>query len=113
MPSCPALATDGNLDLHQYGLYNTASAWVGTSTRANLAAMFPQSAKRSTWVYEIDTPGTGISMNKAMGMGYVFRAEREIVFPGGIDPTRIVRAVRWSWGMPTKEVIENPGYVPQ
>ncbi|MDQ1051821.1 hypothetical protein QFZ76_010146 [Streptomyces sp. V4I2] len=75
--------------------------------------MFPQSAKRSTWVYEIDTPGTGISMNKAMGMGYVFRAEREIVFPGGIDPTRIVRAVRWSWGMPTKEVIENPGYVPQ
>ncbi|WP_369192645.1 RHS repeat-associated core domain-containing protein [Streptomyces sp. R08] len=104
-------ASEGNLDLHQYGLYNTPSAWVGTSVRADLAAMFPQSAKGTTWVYEIDSPGTGINMNKAMGMGYVFRAEKEIVFPKGIDPSRIVRAVRWSWGMPTSEVIENPGYI--
>ncbi|MEW2079587.1 DUF6531 domain-containing protein [Streptomyces sp. NPDC013433] len=106
-------ASDGNLDLHQYGLYNTPSAWVGTSRHASLAAMFPQSAKGSTWVYEISSPGTGISMNKAMGMGYVFQAEKEIIFPGGIDPSRIVRAVRWSWGMPTKQVIENPGYIPR
>ncbi|MEW2260631.1 RHS repeat-associated core domain-containing protein [Streptomyces sp. NPDC047869] len=106
-------ASDGNVDLHQYGLHNTPFAWVGTSVRADLAAMFPQSAKGSTWVYEIDSPGTGINMNKAMGMGYVFRAEKEIVFPQGIDPSRIVRAVRWSWGMPTNEVIENPGYIPR
>ncbi|WP_237540130.1 hypothetical protein [Streptomyces sp. SID8358] len=106
-------ASDGNLDLHQYELYNTPSAWVGTSVRPSLAAMFPQSAKGSTWVYEIASPGTGINMNKAMGMGYVFRAEKEIVFPDGIDPSRIVRAVRWSWGMPTKQVVENPGYVPR
>ncbi|MHC0429500.1 scabin-related ADP-ribosyltransferase [Streptomyces sp. O3] len=108
-----AKAGDGNLDLRQYGWYNTPSAWVGTSYRPSLAAMFPQKAKGTTWVYEIRSPGTGINMNKALGFGYVFRAEKEVVFPGGIDPTTIVRAVRWSWGMPTKQVVENPGYVPR
>ncbi|MGW4840081.1 scabin-related ADP-ribosyltransferase [Streptomyces globisporus] len=100
-------------DLQQYGWYNTGSASVvGTSKKANLAMQFPQKAKGSTWVYEIAHPGAGIDMNKALGMNYVFSSEKEIIFPGGILPSQIVRAVRWSWGMPTKQVVENPGYSP-
>ncbi|MEV5605715.1 FG-GAP-like repeat-containing protein [Streptomyces sp. NPDC052299] len=103
---------DAPLDLKQYGWYNAgSSSVVGTSKRAGLAAMFPQKAKGTTWVYEIESPGVGIDMNKALGFGYVFRAEKEIIFPA-IPGYRIVRAVRWSWGMPTDQVIENPGYRP-
>lgn len=106
-------ASDEPFDLLQYGWYNKGSATVvGTSKHASLAAMFPQHAKGSTWVYEIGSPGTGIDVNKALGRGYVFRPEKEIIFPGGIDGSRIIRAVRWSWGMPTSQVVENPGYVP-
>ncbi|MEU9712624.1 DUF6531 domain-containing protein [Streptomyces sp. NPDC047967] len=100
-------------DLQQYGWYNTGSASViGTSKKANLAMQFPQKAKGSTWVYEIAHPGAGIDMNKALGMKYIFTSEKEIIFPGGILPSQIVRAVRWSWGSPTKQVVENPGYSP-
>ncbi|MGW2677544.1 scabin-related ADP-ribosyltransferase [Streptomyces sp. NPDC001436] len=106
--------SDETFDLLRYGWYNEGSATVvGTSKHARLAAMFPQKAKGSTWVYEIDTPGTGIDVNKALGFGYVFRAEKEIIFPAGIDGSRIIRAVRWSWGMPTSQVVENPGYTPR
>ncbi|WP_432134969.1 RHS repeat domain-containing protein [Streptomyces sp. bgisy154] len=99
-----------NTDIHDYGRNNTPSAWVGTSDRESLAAMFPQWAKGKTWVYEIRQPGTGIRVNKVLPLNYVFRAEREIVFPEGIDPSMIVRARRWEWARPTGETIENPRY---
>lgn len=103
---------DGNLDLLQYGKYNTPSAWVGTSTRKSIGAMFPQKAKGSTWVYTIRPGAPGISMNKALGFKYVFRAEKEVVFPGGISGSQIVSAQRYSWGMPTNQIIMNPGHQP-
>ncbi|MEV7617362.1 RHS repeat-associated core domain-containing protein, partial [Streptomyces sp. NPDC089799] len=107
-------ASDEPFDLLRYGWYNEGSAGVvGTTKHPSLAAMFPQKAKGTTWVYEIDSPGTGIDVNKALGLGYVFRAEKEILFAAGIDGSRIIRAIRYSWGMPTGQVMENPGYLPQ
>ncbi|WP_189853715.1 RHS repeat-associated core domain-containing protein, partial [Streptomyces omiyaensis] len=99
-----------NRDLLTYGKYNTSSSWVGTSTRRSIGAMFPQKAKGSTWVYEIPHPGAGISMNKALGWSYVFRAEKEVVFPGGIDGSAIAGARYYSWGMPTDNYVANPNY---
>ncbi|MEU6768115.1 DUF6531 domain-containing protein [Streptomyces sp. NPDC046853] len=101
-----------NTDIHDYGRNNTPSAWVGTSDRESLGAMFPQHAKGKTWVYEINNPGPGIRVNKVLPWSYVFRAEREVIYPNGIDPSMIVRARRWEWGMPTGEVIENSGRRP-
>jgi hypothetical protein len=74
--------------------------------------MFPQKAKGSTWVYTIHPTRPGISMNKALGIQYVFRAEKEVVFPAGISGSSIASAQRYSWGMPTQEIIQNPGYMP-
>ncbi|MEU8523956.1 hypothetical protein [Streptomyces sp. NPDC048577] len=99
-----------NRDLLTYGKYNTSSTWVGTSTRRSIGAMFPQKAKGSTWVYEIPHPGAGISMNKALGWSYVFRAEKEVVFPGGIPGDHIAGARYYSWGMPTDQYIANPNF---
>ncbi|WP_443050762.1 scabin-related ADP-ribosyltransferase [Streptomyces sp. H27-D2] len=72
----------------------------------------PQHAKGKTWVYEISNPGPGIRVNKVLPWSYVFRAEREIIFPNGIDPSMITKARRWEWGQPTGEVIENSGRRP-
>ncbi|MFE1876813.1 DUF6531 domain-containing protein [Streptomyces sp. NPDC059496] len=103
-----------SFDLLRYGWYNEGTRTVvGTSKHAKLAMQFPQRNHGSTWVYEIDAPGVGIDMNKALGRSYVFKSEKEIIFPGGIDGSRIIRAVRWSWGTPTSEVVENPGYLPR
>lgn len=101
-----------NVDLKSYGLRNTRSPWVGYSKKENQAAMFPQTARGSTWVYEVDRPGTGIDVNRALGYGYLFRNEREVIFLHDMPPSRIRRAVWWSWGMPTSRVVDNPDYVP-
>ncbi|MEV8564534.1 hypothetical protein AB0436_02895 [Streptomyces sp. NPDC051322] len=99
-----------NTDILQYGLYDTPSAWVGTTTRESTASAFPQSAKGETWVYEINSPGTGIRVNKVLPFSYVFKSETEIIFPRGIDPSHILRARRWSYNFPTGETFDNPGY---
>ncbi|MDX3697725.1 DUF6531 domain-containing protein [Streptomyces europaeiscabiei] len=105
-------AQGSNTDLGDYALNNTPSAWVGTSRSAFQASMFPAENGTKTWVYEISNPGTGISVNKTLGYFKRWGNEREIVFPGGIDPSRIKRAVWWEYGKPTTKVVENPGYRP-
>lgn len=101
-----------NTDIKEYGLHNTPSPWIGCSVRASLAASFPERARGCTWVYEIDSPGAGIDVNRVLGLGYVFRAEREVIFLRDLPTERIVRAVWWSWATPTKRVVMNPQYEP-
>ncbi|MET9187743.1 MULTISPECIES: hypothetical protein [Streptomyces] len=93
-----------NTDLKEYGLRNAPSPWLGCSRRAREAACFPQRSRGTTWVYEIESPGIGIEMNRVIGINYVFRHEQEIVFVHDVPPSRIVRAERWSWGTPTGRV---------
>lgn len=106
-----------NEDIGKYALHDTPSNWVGTSKSASQAGNFPQSAQgRGTWVYEIRGAGYGVDVNRALGgairswiKGTGFPSEREVIFRN-IDPSNIARAERWRYGMPTGEIIENPGY---
>ncbi|MFF0728395.1 hypothetical protein [Streptomyces sp. NPDC004134] len=78
--------------------------------------IFPQSAGlKGSWVYGIRNLGQGVNVNKALDgtrgyMSGVFTNEREIAFMGGIDPSKIVQAEWWAWGMPAGRVIKNPWY---
>ncbi|MFF0204638.1 hypothetical protein [Streptomyces sp. NPDC005017] len=103
-------ADSTNTDIKEYGLRNVPSPWIGCTVRADLASGFPGRARGSTWIYEIEAPGRGIDVNRTLGYGYAFRAEREIIFPYDIPARRIVRAVWWSWGTPTDRVVANPVY---
>ncbi|NUH36647.1 PrsW family intramembrane metalloprotease [Streptomyces samsunensis] len=106
-----------NEDIGQYALHDTPSNWVGTSKSASQAGNFPQSAQgRGTWVYEIRGNGYGVDVNRALGgairsfiRGTGFPSEREVIFRS-VDASKIVRAERWRYGMPVKEIIENPGF---
>lgn len=97
-----------NTDFEEYGLRNAPSPWLGCSRRERQAACFPQRAHGSTWVYEIDRPGSGIDLNRVLGLDYLFRQEREVVFLHDIPPSRVTCAVRWSWGVPTHQIVVNP-----
>ncbi|MFI0779259.1 DUF6531 domain-containing protein [Streptomyces sp. NPDC021212] len=106
-----------NEDIGQYALHDTPSNWVGTSKSASQAGNFPQSAGgRGTWVYEVRGNGYGVDVNRALGgairsfiRGTGFPSEREVIFRS-INPSNIARAERWRYGMPTREIIENPGF---
>ncbi|MFD5311275.1 DUF6531 domain-containing protein [Streptomyces ardesiacus] len=101
-----------NTDLEQYGIWNTPSVWVGASKKSDRAMAFPKGRKfgEGSWVYTIAPSGPGISMNKALGFGYPHRIEKEVVYPGGIDPSRIVGGQYYVNGMPKGKFIPNPGY---
>ncbi|MEU4927163.1 DUF6531 domain-containing protein [Streptomyces yokosukanensis] len=106
-----------NEDIGKYALHDTPSNWVGTSKSASQAGNFPQSARgRGTWVYEIRGNGYGVDVNRSLGgavrsfiRGTGFPSEREVIYRS-IDPSNIVRAERWRYGMRTGEIIENPGF---
>ena len=103
-----------NTDLMDYVINNTDSAWVGTSTIENRAAMFPKGKTGvARWVYQMMNPGVGVDVNSALGMRfrlfYEQSSEHEILFPG-IDPSTILQARLWRWGQPTGEVWTNPEF---
>ncbi|MFD7958183.1 hypothetical protein ACFV4X_32455 [Streptomyces ardesiacus] len=93
-------------------MWNTPSVWVGASKKSDRAMAFPKGRKfgEGSWVYTIAPSGPGISMNKALGFGYPHRIEKEVVYPGGIDPSRIVGGQYYVNGMPKGKFIPNPGY---
>jgi hypothetical protein len=105
-------ARGANTDLMDYVINNTDSAWVGTSTIENRAAMFPKGKTGvARWVYQMMNPGVGVDVNSALGLRfrlfYEQSSEHEILFPG-IDPSTILQARLWRWGQPTGEVWTNP-----
>ncbi|WP_449340504.1 scabin-related ADP-ribosyltransferase [Streptomyces chartreusis] len=73
---------------------------------------FPKGRKfgQGSWVYEVAPQGPGISMNKALGFSYPFRIEKEVVFPGGIQPSQVVGAPWYVNGSPSGDFVPNPGY---
>nr|WSX54236.1 hypothetical protein OG409_38235 [Streptomyces sp. NBC_00974] len=101
-----------NTDLLQYGIHNTPSMWVGTSKKADLAMAFPKGRKpgQVSWVYTIKPKGPGISMNRALSFMYPHRIEKDIVYPGGIDPSEILGAQWYVNGVPRGDFVRNPGY---
>ena len=103
-------ANQTSLREHVYG--ERAGPWVSATSNANVADDF---AGNNGWVYQIDTPGNAVDVNKALGekddSGY--GEEEEIAVPFGISNSDIIQAYHIdSLGRPEGPVIKNPNYKP-
>ncbi|MER7132159.1 scabin-related ADP-ribosyltransferase [Streptosporangium saharense] len=94
-------------DLDAYVHRGASSAFVGTSTRRDIANVLPR-----RYTYEVDAPG-GIDTNRTFATGSArLHHEQEIAFPGGVHRRYVSGA--WPEGVPKtpEHFIPNPHFDP-
>lgn len=95
-----------DVDLKTFVQTNNPSAFVSTSTDAGLYQKWG-----AQYRYDIEAPG-GIDVNKTLG-SHIFESEKEIAFPGGVDPRFVKGANRVNADGSLGEWIPNPGFNPR
>ncbi len=108
------IAKPGDASLYDYVAYKKSAGVISTSKSLSIAISFTNEPGpggiKSGWVYEVRSPGAGIDINKSLGSRTPFPAEREVAYPGEINPSNIYRARPYTWGMPTGPWVLNPDF---
>lgn len=104
------------VDLASYVLNNTPSIFVGTAryysaTNSQPTRWVPRNRGVYTYEYEIFAPG-GIDVNLSLGQSNPYWNQREIAFPGGINPMYIRSAREYNSDGRLVQVWNNGGFNP-